>query len=78
MENRLAGEGSAVTSAVVVVPQAARGILAEASAASCDVVAMATHARGTLRRAVLGSTTDKVLRATDRIVLLLHPSESTD
>lgn len=68
-------EGLEAGSACIVAPQAARGILAEAAAAECDIIAMATHGRGPLRRTFLGSTTDKVLRATDRTLLLVRPTD---
>lgn len=38
-----------------------------------DLVAMATHRRGGIRRLVLGSVADKVLRAGERPVLLHRP-----
>lgn len=75
MTGKFVEEGLETTSAAVVAPQAARGILAEAAAAECGLIAMATHGRGGLHRTFLGSTTDKVLRATDRTVLLLRPSD---
>ncbi|MEJ2204982.1 MAG: universal stress protein [Gemmatimonadota bacterium] len=73
LTGQLVEEGLETSSAAVVTSQAARGILAEAAAVECDLIAMATHGRGALRRTFLGSTTDKVLRATDRSVLLIHP-----
>lgn len=39
-----------------------------------DVIAMATHGHGGLKRTVLGSVTDKLLRATALPVLVMHPS----
>lgn len=38
-----------------------------------DVIAMATHGHGGLKRTVLGSVTDKLLRATPRPVLVMRP-----
>jgi len=38
-----------------------------------DVIAMATHGHGGLKRTVLGSVTDKLLRSTARPVLVMRP-----
>jgi nucleotide-binding universal stress UspA family protein len=40
-----------------------------------DVVAIATHGRGGLRRAMLGSVADKVIRASHQPVLVVRPEE---
>jgi nucleotide-binding universal stress UspA family protein len=61
----------AVTCRTVVVPQPGHGILSELEDAECDFVAMATHGRAGLTRAILGSTTDKVIRGT-HVPILLH------
>ncbi len=44
--------------------------------AEADMVAMATHGRGGLRRWVLGSVSDKVLRRGTRPMLLVRPEEA--
>ena len=75
---RMIQDGLNVTHAVVVIPQPARGILAEAMAQECDVIAMATHGRGGLSRALLGSTTDKVLRGTERTLLLVRGGQEEE
>ena len=50
-------------------------IVEEAHARKCDVVVMSTHGRSGLRRAVLGSVADHVLRHLDGVpVLLVHPA----
>jgi nucleotide-binding universal stress UspA family protein len=51
----------------------AKGILHVAESLGADLVAMATHGRTGLRRALLGSVADKVLRAATRPVLLKKP-----
>jgi nucleotide-binding universal stress UspA family protein len=51
----------------------ARGILDVAESHDADVIAMATHGRGGLSRAVLGSVTDKVVRGTHHPVLVVRP-----
>jgi nucleotide-binding universal stress UspA family protein len=71
---RLVPDGVEVDSEVVVTSQPARGILSEAAEAGADLVALATH-HGALRRFALGSTADKVVRASDRPVLLVRSPE---
>jgi len=72
---RLRGSGLAVTHSVAVVPQPAHGILSELEDAGCDMVAMATHGRAGISRAILGSSTDKVIRGT-HVPILLHRPQS--
>jgi nucleotide-binding universal stress UspA family protein len=55
---------------------APRALLRLADATPGGMIAMATHGRGGLRRAVLGSVTDKVVRATARPVLIVRPGEN--
>ena len=71
----LGGEGRQVEVAVVVVAQPGQGILAELEDSGCDLLAMATHGRGGLTRAILGSTADKVVRGTHVPVLLYRPPD---
>jgi nucleotide-binding universal stress UspA family protein len=52
---------------------AARTILDTIDADGRDVLAMATHGRGGLRRMLLGSVSDKVVRAATGPVLLVRP-----
>jgi nucleotide-binding universal stress UspA family protein len=68
--------GLRVTVSVAVDPQAANGILAEADAVGCDLIAMATHGRGGMSRFVLGSAADKVLRGTHLPLLLYKPTDT--
>jgi len=72
--DRLREQGLRVDHTVVVVAQPGHGILAEAEEAGCDFIAMATHARTGLSRAILGSTADKVLRGSHMPILLYHPA----
>lgn len=69
--DRLRSRGLTVECSVRVDAQAGHGILKEGEAHECDLIAMATHGRSGLRRAILGSATDKVLRGT-HVPLLLH------
>lgn len=52
--------------------QAARGILTAAEETGADMIALGTHRRTVLGRAVLGSTADKVIRASTLPVLVGH------
>lgn len=70
--------GLRVTTSVGVDAQAGHGILAEAEAVGADMVAMATHGRTGLRRAVLGSAADKVLRGGHHPLLLHRPASARD
>ena len=72
---RLSDRDLSVSCCSVVVPQPGHGILSELEAADCDFVAMATHGRAGLTRAILGSTTDKVIRGT-HVPILLHRQSS--
>jgi nucleotide-binding universal stress UspA family protein len=69
--DRLRKRGLRVTTSVTVGTQAGQGILAEAEAVGCDLIAMATHGRRGVGRLMLGSAADKVLRGT-HVPLLLH------
>ncbi len=59
-----------VSTRVVVEPGVAQAVLHEASLANVELLALATHGARGLRRMVLGSVADKVLRGADRPVLL--------
>jgi len=66
--------GLRVTTSVIVDAQAGQGILSEAEAVGCDLIAMATHGRKGVGRLVLGSAADKVLRGTHVPLLLYRPA----
>lgn len=72
--NRLRWRGLRVTTSVAVDVQPGRGVLAEADAVGCDLIAMSTHGRSGLRRLVLGSAADKVLRGTHSLLMLHRPA----
>lgn len=55
-------------------PHAATAIIEVAARVGADVVAMATHGRGGVRRLLLGSVADKVLRTATIPVLLSGPA----
>jgi nucleotide-binding universal stress UspA family protein len=50
-----------------------KAIVKAAAELRADVIALATHGRGPLGRALLGSVADKVLRGAVTPVLLQHP-----
>ncbi|MEM7415267.1 MAG: universal stress protein [Gemmatimonadota bacterium] len=71
--DRMRRRGLRVTTSVCVDAQPGRGILSEAEAVGAELVAMATHGHTGLRRWVLGSATDKVVRGAHVPVLLHRP-----
>jgi len=68
---RMSARGLEVGVSVRMATQAGPGILKEAEARGCALIAMATHGRAGLRRTILGSTADKVLRGS-HVPLLCH------
>jgi nucleotide-binding universal stress UspA family protein len=68
---KLQPRGFAVTTRVVTHTQPARAILEYATEWGADLIAMETHARTALERVLLGSTTDKVIRAS-HVPVLVH------
>ena len=71
---RLREQGMAVQTHIVVAPHAAPAILEEAQTQRCDFIALATHGRGGLRRMLLGSIADKVIRGASLPVLVYRPT----
>ena len=75
----LADKAAALTAAGVEVVTAyetgspAEKILDYAQAAAIDLIVMSTHGRGGLRRLLVGSVTDRIIRAGDCPVLVVHP-----
>ena len=69
----LRADGYRITTQLVVDPHPALAILRAAGEQRSDVIALATHGRGGVRRLLLGSVADKVLRGADRPVLLYRP-----
>lgn len=70
---RLRRAGETADGRVVRGPSAAAEIHRVAEEEDVDLVAMATHGWGGLKRMLLGSVADKVLRAGDRPLLLHRP-----
>ncbi len=72
---RLRDRGFTVEERVITGVQPAHGILREAEATGCDFIAISAHGRGLLAKAVLGSTSDKVVRAAHLPLLLYRASD---
>ena len=53
--------------------QPAEKIVEYAEASGIDLIIMSTHGRGGVRRFLVGSVTDKVIRSTHLPVLVIHP-----
>jgi nucleotide-binding universal stress UspA family protein len=70
-----AARGVAVESRVVVGVGAAATILSEVAKRDYDLVALTTHGAGGVRRLLVGSVADKVIRGSERPVLVLRSSE---
>jgi nucleotide-binding universal stress UspA family protein len=73
--SRLEERGYIVENHVMMESSPARGIVTFAEEWEADFIAMSTNGRGALGRLILGSVTDKVLRASTVPVLLQHPEE---
>ena len=72
---QLRDQGLTVESHVVVDSQAGHAICNECRDLHADLVVMATHGRGGLKRALLGSTADKVIRSAAIPTLVQRPPE---
>ena len=72
VEAGLTSDGLAVVKAVED-GQPADKIVDYAEAAGIDLILMSTHGRGGVRRFLVGSVTDKVIRSTHLPVLVIHP-----
>ena len=68
----LQSEGISVVKAIED-GQAADKIVDYAEAAGIDLILMSTNGRGGVRRFLVGSVTDKVIRSTNLPVLVVHP-----
>ena len=71
--DRLERRGCRVSTTVVVSDSPAQAILDQARPEATDCVAIATRGAMGVKRLLLGSVTDKVVRGSDVPVLALHP-----
>jgi nucleotide-binding universal stress UspA family protein len=72
----LAEQVRRVDTAVLLEPRPVAAILDYADQNDVDLIALATHGRGGLRRLALGSSADKLLRAAHLPVLVFRSDES--
>jgi len=70
---RVEAAGFDATAALLPGEEVPRALLDEARRIDARVIVMATHARGAIGRALLGSVTDRVMRETDRPIVLVPP-----
>lgn len=73
---KLRDRGLKVDSHVVVDSQAGAAICNTCEELGAELVVMATHGRGGLKRALLGSTADKVIRSAHTPVLVRRPPDA--
>jgi nucleotide-binding universal stress UspA family protein len=73
MSGKLRAEGFQIDTRVLVDSRPASAILSFAEDEEVDLIAMATHGRSGMSRAVMGSVTDKVVRGAHRPVLVVRP-----
>ena len=71
---RLAGQGIQASGRALIGGNAAETILDAAHTGRATLLAIATHGRGGLRRVMLGSVADKLVRGADVPVLVLRPA----
>jgi nucleotide-binding universal stress UspA family protein len=72
---RVREHGLELHTRVVVARHAAEAILEEAKRGPADLIALATHGRGGIRRMLLGSVADKVLQGATLPVLVFRPPD---
>jgi nucleotide-binding universal stress UspA family protein len=71
---RLREQGLEVRTLIVVARHAAQAILQEALRQGNNLIALATHGRGGLKRLLMGSVADKLLREATTPILVYHPA----
>jgi nucleotide-binding universal stress UspA family protein len=71
---KVSSQGLQVQTRVAVAHHAADAILAEAEAPACTLIALATHGRGGLKRLLLGSVADQLVRRALSPVLVNRPA----
>ena len=71
--DRVDDAGFDATTSLLPGDDVPRALLREAQRVDARVLVMATHARGAIGRALLGSVTDRVMRETNRPIILVPP-----
>jgi nucleotide-binding universal stress UspA family protein len=77
LQDRFASASLKATASLVEHESACKAIVAAAKARSGTAIAMTTHGRGGLTRAIRGSVAEKVVHEYDGPILLYRPSTST-
>ncbi len=72
---RLSANGRNIYTHVLFSPQPAAALLVAAEQQHADVIALSTHGRRGVRRMLLGSVADKVVRGAHMPVLVFRPAE---
>lgn len=72
---RLGAQGVGVETYLTEDDNTAAAVAQAAAEVNADLIALATHGHGGLRRAVLGSVADKVLRSSPLPLLVLRPGD---
>ena len=75
---RSRAKASRIDTRVVVAASAVKAVLDMACSETIDLIAIATHGHGGLKRLLLGSVTDKVVRGASTPVLVYRPLCVTD
>jgi nucleotide-binding universal stress UspA family protein len=75
LAERLRARSFAVNTRVASHERPAAAILADASVHGADLIALATHGRGGLKRLALGSVADKVVRGANAAVMAYRPGD---
>lgn len=73
LEERLIARGIRASGHVLDAPYAAEEIVSFAGKSGASLICAATHGRTGLARVVLGSVAERIVRVTDRPVLLVNP-----
>jgi nucleotide-binding universal stress UspA family protein len=73
LARRLRARAFNVRTRVIANDRPAAAILDDAAVHAVDLIALATHCRGPLKRLMLGSVADKVLRGSETAVLVYRP-----
>lgn len=73
---RLLEQGVRARTEIATHRSPARAILAYADQSGADLIALATHGRGGIARAFMGSVADKVIRGATMSVLVVRPAQS--
>jgi nucleotide-binding universal stress UspA family protein len=75
MRMTLVEPGLRIHSAVVVADDVPRAIIGFAQASDEDLIAIATHGRGGIARAIIGSVADRVMSEGMLSMLVVHPAD---